>query len=383
MIGDNLEIYSFDYLLKKALSNVPNTVDKRQGSIIYDALAPACYNLAQLYMDLRQVYLDTFAATATGENLDYRCSEHGITRVAATYAKKKAVFVDSDGAPVSVLIGSRFYTDEEEPLTYVVESADTSEGTYILKCETAGKAGNDYIGNLIAVTYIFNLASATMTDLVETAVDTEDDDSLRTRFYEAVNERAFGGNFYDYVTKIRDIEIDGAKIIGKVQVYPTWQGGGTVKCCVVDPSLEPFEATDLEAIKNVVDPTDYTGEGLGIAPIGHQVTISTASVVNINITATVTLASGATLSQVEPLIYEAVSNYIDEVRDNWAVYDQYNKYSLAVYKAKVVAMMLSASSKVVNVPSLLINGVDSDLILTETSATQQIPKLEEVVLSAG
>ena len=40
MIGDNLEQYTYEYLMQLALSYVPDDRDKRQGSVIYDALAP-------------------------------------------------------------------------------------------------------------------------------------------------------------------------------------------------------------------------------------------------------------------------------------------------------------------------------------------------------
>ena len=55
MIGDYLEKYTFEYLIDSALSRVSDSIDKREGSIIYDALAPACYELAEVYMQLRSI----------------------------------------------------------------------------------------------------------------------------------------------------------------------------------------------------------------------------------------------------------------------------------------------------------------------------------------
>ena len=42
MIGDKLEQYTYKYLMSQALSFVDDSLDKREGSIIYDALAPFC-----------------------------------------------------------------------------------------------------------------------------------------------------------------------------------------------------------------------------------------------------------------------------------------------------------------------------------------------------
>ena len=44
------EGYTFEYLMESMLSRVPDSLDKREGSIIYDALAPAAAELAQMYI---------------------------------------------------------------------------------------------------------------------------------------------------------------------------------------------------------------------------------------------------------------------------------------------------------------------------------------------
>lgn len=44
MIGRYSDEMTFDYIMNRMLESVPDTVDKREGSIIYDALAPAAAN---------------------------------------------------------------------------------------------------------------------------------------------------------------------------------------------------------------------------------------------------------------------------------------------------------------------------------------------------
>ena len=41
MIGKYSDEMTFDYIMNRMLESVPDTVDKREGSIIYDALAPS------------------------------------------------------------------------------------------------------------------------------------------------------------------------------------------------------------------------------------------------------------------------------------------------------------------------------------------------------
>ena len=85
-IGSYLEQYTFDYLMDMALSNVDESFDKRQGSIIYDALSPCCSVLAEAFLQLRLIYEDTFIGTATGEMLDKNAQDICMKRNPATYA---------------------------------------------------------------------------------------------------------------------------------------------------------------------------------------------------------------------------------------------------------------------------------------------------------
>ena len=49
MVGDYLSAYTYDYLLKQGLADLPETVDKRAGSVVYDAISGAAKLLAQGY----------------------------------------------------------------------------------------------------------------------------------------------------------------------------------------------------------------------------------------------------------------------------------------------------------------------------------------------
>ena len=76
-------------------------------------------------------------------------------------------------------------------------------------------------------------------EIVTSGQDEETDDELRKRFLIYVNEKPFGGNFIEYVQRVR--EIDG---VGAVQVYPVWNGSGTVKVVVLDNDLNLASADD-------------------------------------------------------------------------------------------------------------------------------------------
>ena len=58
------EEYTDEAILNRTLSEIPNSIDKREGSIIYDALAPFANELAKFYFELVNKVDLLFADTA-------------------------------------------------------------------------------------------------------------------------------------------------------------------------------------------------------------------------------------------------------------------------------------------------------------------------------
>lgn len=384
MIGDNLQQYTYEYLMELALSFVPDDRDKRQGSVIYDALAPFCQVLAAGAIQLRQFYTQTYAVTATGEDLDNRVAEQGITRFAATHAVRKITVADEDGNPVVLPLGARFSTvSSTSPVNYTitaqyVEDGVAVPGSYEATCEELGVVGNEYSGNLINITFVQGLASATMTSILVPARNQETDDELRERYFDTLNQKAFGGNIADYREKV--MGLDG---VGAVQIYPVWNGGGTVKLSIVDPTYGRCSLEFISSIQNEIDPENAAGEqgsGLGIAPIGHKVTVVTPDEVTINVTANVVLGTNYTKGQVETPIKEALASYIQSLRQSWADATDLNEYSCDVFVSRMSAAIVNVPG-VSNVTGVTLNGQAQDIELTENGQIQQLPKLGEVILN--
>ena len=68
---------SYEELMEKKLDRIDDRRDKRQGSLIYDALAPNAAETAQFYADLDLLADRTFADTAVGEDLTRRGGREG------------------------------------------------------------------------------------------------------------------------------------------------------------------------------------------------------------------------------------------------------------------------------------------------------------------
>lgn len=375
---EDLQSYDYQFILQRALSRIPDTVDKRQGSIIYDALAPACYELADYYMNLYNLYLEVNIDTATGANLENICANQRIERKLATYAVKKAVFTNTEDEPMTIPLNSRFSTVGENPLNYKVqnfhfdEEGEVVTGTYDLVCEQPGKAGNSYTGSLIPISFINNLKTATMTDLVTSARDDETDNELRERYKDSLTEKEFAGNIFAYKSFLKELEG-----IGYAQVYSVWNGPGTVKCVLLDFDSNPIGTETIKKIKEIVDPEDYESLGVGIAPIGHTVTIATATKKTINISMEVTVSVGSQLEPLKTLIKQNIEEYLKTVRQKWDIQTQSNTYACAVYISQISKAVLDVTN-IDNVTNIKINGLANDLILTENATLQEIPFLGEI-----
>ncbi len=372
----DLSQQTYQNILTQMLDQVPATYDKRDTSPIPTALGPAAYALEGFYISLNQVQLAAYVQTATGQALDYLAVIAGLTRYPASAAVRLGIF------DMAVPIGSRYSTiNGADSINFQATAATTgeTEGDYYyqLTAETPGSIGNEYTGPILPITAIPGLNSAQITDILVPGDDEESDEDFRARIIEALNDRPFGGNIASYRTYI--MAIDG---VGAVQVYPTWNGGGTVKCSVLGADFLPASPTLVENVQNAVDPPPNQGLGLGTAPIGAQVTVVAPEELTVNVSATLQLASGYAIGQVQTPIQQAIENYMLSVRQEWAtpVNTTSVEYQANVYVARIVAAIVSVPG-VINATNVQLNGGTADLILTETGATQQVPITGTVTLS--
>lgn len=383
VLSEYLQKYTYDYILTEALSKVPDNVDKREGSIIRDALSPCCYEAAKHILYLADIIEQTYIETANGLWLDGRVIEGGITRDPATYAKKLGVFKTQLDEPCQISIGQSFSTVGDTILNYTAvqvytnEDGDVVPGSYIMQCNTVGSVGNSYIGRIVPNDYIEKLASAEITTLLYPGEEEESDDSLRERFLANLMKTAFGGNIAQYRQWAK--EIPG---IGGVQVYPVWAGGGTVKLSIIDTDYNSCSSEFCQTILEKFDPENSGGEtglGLGIAPIGHKVTVSTPLPRTINVSGKITLLPGYKLETLMPDIKASLENYLLSLREAWENSDDENNYSVTVYLGRINFTILNVKG-VSSAYELKLNETDTDIKLTETSSLQEIPVLGTVSL---
>ena len=383
-VPDYVDEQDYEYILASYLGNVRDDVDKREGSIIWDAGAPCCIEIAKAYLYLQAMILNAFAATAQSPFLEYRCAEQGIERDPATYAKRLGVFTNGQGGPYALALGTEFSTVSETNLVnfrvigVYTQNGETVPGSYILQCTETGTIGNQYFGEIVPLINLDGLATATLTDILIPGEDIQDIEDLRDEYFNKINKKPFGGNITQYRQYTESIEG-----VGICQVYSTWNGGGTVKISIIDSSFNVPSSTLVEAVQQAIDPhynDEYAGMGLGMAPIGHVVTVVGGTEFKVNIEADVEYKQGYSAQAVKPNILNNIETYFKNLRKEWDQADDLNKYGLKIIIARVRSAILNTTG-VENITSCKLNGAFNDITLTEDKTLQQVPVTGEITIN--
>ncbi len=356
---------TFEYILKDMLDRVSSSLDKREGSIIYDAVAPASAEIAQLYIDLEVLIREAFASTASMSYLVLRAAERGLSPEPATAAVALGEF------NVDVGKGARFNIDSFNYVTTELYEIDNDTGYYIyyMECETAGTASNGYVGTLTPINTITGLTHCELIEIVTNGEDDEDVEVFRQRYFDSLNSQAFGGNIADYKERVKAIEG-----VGGVRVYRAddWNGAGTVRLVIQDTKFKTPSDTFIDELQERIDPIPIQGSGEGIAPIGHIVTVEGVKSEEVSVSANFEIQAGYTFEGLKSEIMAAIGEYFDELNENWEDED------VNILNAKVVVAGMSVVG-VKNITDVKFNDESGNLVINGDS----IAMLKDVVNRGG
>ncbi len=331
---------TFEKILSNMLKNVPSNLDKREGSIIYDALAPCALELTHTYIEFDTILNETFSDTATREYLIRRCNERNIYPKEATYAVLKGEF------NIDVPLGARFSL---KGLNYEVFEK-VSNNVFKVVCEEKGVQGNKNFGVMIPIGYIQGLERAELTELLIPAEDEEDTEALRKRYFETFQSESYGGNVKDYIQRCN--ALDG---VGCTKVTPVWNGGGTVKLTILDSEYNKASLEHISFVQETIDPTQ-DGLGYGIAPIGHIVTVDTAKEVLVNISTSLVFENGYTFEMLQDDINDSLEKYLLELRKTW------DSSTIVVRISNIESRILNITG-IIDILGTTINGSNTNLTL--------------------
>ena len=377
---------NYENLLNYMLDLTPDTLNKREGSLIRTSLAAAAWTIEGLYINLQYVQKQAYGHTATGEYLDYIAATAGLARKQATKAVYLAAF------NMELPIGTQFVIqNDDNTTTYFtlldIEEVDTDDWQGHVRCEEAGYDGNLYSGDLLLVSFVTGLTKAELVSVSEYGENVESDSSLRLRYLEAIGRVSFGGNIQAYRNYM--LAQDG---VGEVQVWPAAPTAGFVKISVITPEYSAVSPERLQELQNLVCPpepegTDPSANGYGMAPIGASVTVTTPTVLPLAITISLTLKPGntRTLAEIKESAFELITDYLHTTLADWGqmILWNYAAYNLTIYATKIIALIDGVDGvKVVNSVTLYADGQTSttSLDFPQSATTQTIPSFAKTDL---
>jgi len=346
------EQQTYESILQRMLDRVTANVDKSEGSFVYDALAPAALELAQMYVQLDNILQVAFAQTSYGEWLEKRAAEFGIHRRNGTKAKGQVTFYGSD----NTIIPAGTLAQTDAGLQYVT----VGEGTIVNGIATvdieAVDVGAQYNipANTITVipVSIVGVTSVTNSLPITGGTDVEDDASLLNRLLIKVQLPATSGNVNHY--RLWALSVPG---VGDAKVFPLWNGAGTVKVVIIDSNKEPASSDIVNAVSSYIEEN---------RPVGASVTVEPAEALNINIAAMITRDTNYTLDQVTSNVSDKIKAYLR---------DTAFKQNIVSY-AWIGSLILD-STGVLDYSNLTVNGGTGNV----TVGDEQVAVLGQVVLS--
>ena len=392
---------SYSVLMQSALARLPADMDKREGSMLWDGIAPAMAEVALLYLGLDFVLQATYISSAPREYLIKRAAERGLTPKPASAAVFRAEF------DVEVPVGSRFSCRD---LTFVV-TAKLADGWQVI-CETPGSLANSYAGQLIPIDYINGLTRAELVELLIPGDEEEETETFRQRVLDSLQAQAFGGNQADYRAQV--MAIPG---VGGVKVRSVWNGGlrpaefipnaavqswyaanidnlpaevagwlqavytaaadkwltvgGVVRLVIQAADGSAPTAELIDRVQELIDPEQNAGEGLGLAPIGHVVQVVGVQAEPVDVELHLTYAPGWDWPAAQSYILAVVDAYFAELAAGWPESD-FLTVRISQIESRILA---SCAAMVTDIGGTRINGQEANLQL----AADSIPKRGDVI----
>lgn len=332
-------------------------VDTRQGSIYWDACMGAILRTTFFFDMLKQVKDIISLETCTGDVLDEKLRERGLTRnpEQATSAIYAVSFVgevpDLDSAmSCDDLLFSLQKIDEQ----YVIVSEDV--GTEMNNLAT----GTEVIPEID----VDGLISATLGSLLVPAVDVEDDDSARERLLSKISGPDENG------TKAQiQAWCESISGVGRSRILPLWNGPNTVKGIIISDSGSAPLKSVVDAVQEYIDP-GAEGMGEGMAAIGQIFTAEAVEELQINVSVKVVKTNESNYSDIQDKLKQVLKDYCKNL-----ALESYSSDIMVRYNR--ISAIITEMKEIIDHENLLLNGGTENI----SFEINQVPVIAEVTVS--
>lgn len=349
---------TFENILNEMLEQVTD-VDTSEGSLMYEACSKIALTLEKTYADLSRLYDNLSITEMEEEFFEKFATDRGVSRIIAKPAQVLCKFGQD------IEIGTRFNCGDYDYT--VISIYDDSGYEYIAECDTAGTGPNTNVGDLEPIDYVEDWEGGVLTKILKYGTDIEDIEAYKQRFKELrYNIQSFAGNkaaYKEYIAKYNDIYGGVADCIP----FRTTDGK-TINVYAVDSEYKALNSDKVTSLQNYIDPITSTGEGDGIAPIGHSVVAMTPTNMNINVAVKVDLDTEYTWEGVKDSIKAKIEEYLLTLRKLWS------KNKKCIVRVSQIEYAVLSVQGVIDCASATVNGSAKNIEI----AYSKIPVMGEL-----
>ncbi len=348
------EIQTRQDVLKRLLQDFKQIdtvgMSTHEGTFVFDTLSANAVEFEKSYAEMQLILDAAFPQTSWGQYLTMHAEAHGVIRKKATKSKVVLTVIGKEGTiipigtTVSTAVGNLFTTVEAVRIgssgnaKVLAESVDTGKDSHV-EASTITEI----------VTKVEGLTSVTNEEASYDGFDEENDRDLLQRLLFKVRQPATSGNVYHYMQWAQSV--NG---VGQVKVLPLWNGPGTVKVLLVDVNNESANTSLLDRVKAVIAKE---------APIGATVTVTTPTIMNVNISFRVTKGN---------VNIEAVKRILNEEFKRQTFSMNYISYA-NIGKA----LLANTETGIIDYSNLRVNGGTTNITITD----DQLPRVNEVTIN--
>ena len=296
---------TYEALIERILENTSaNNLDTREGSVSFNLLAPLAEELAKAYRSMGDILNLAFIEDTFDDYLDKRVNEFGVYR---KDGEKATGAIKVTGLDDTFIGNSTIITSNG--LEYIVlnDILLPNEDTLYVEATEIGYKYNLPAGSTFElVEPITGVTSLINESAFENGIDTETDEELKERFKYIIQNPRTSGNVNDY--KAWALECDG---VGRVKVYPLWNGNGTVKVLIIGNDNLPCSKETVNTVISYIEEK---------RPIGATVTVDTPQLLKLTFDIKIKLDSAYSLDDTKELISTVLSDYVNNLEDEDIIY---------------------------------------------------------------
>lgn len=327
---------------ERMLENISDEEDKSTGSFIFDVTKAGAIEFHLFGEEIQAVSDKQNIDNLHGDELErFVFQRTGIERRPATKASTEVIISGSEGSVINE--GDLVATED---INFVVQETKTigpsGVVTVLVVAEEYGTVGNVPENSIIHFPVTLpGIVDVYNPDPVTNGYEAETDESLRQRYYDALQRPAKAGNKYHYEQWA--MEVVG---VGGVRVFPRYNGPLTMKIVIIDANGQPADEELVSRTRSHIE---------NEMPFGvEDLNVSSAISVPINIEVDLVIAEGYEEADVLENIKEKIIEYLQLIafRQSFVSYAQ-------------IGFMIIDSDGVIDYQNLIVNGGTANIPIGE------------------